>query len=66
MAADPVKAGKSGDALVNAVMPQLKEKYGKWNFFDYFAKTDILDAAAELHGDKKNPKPETAHRPASD
>jgi cyclase len=59
MAADPVKAGKSGDELVNAVMPQLKEKYGKWSFFEYFAKTDILNAAAELRGDKKNPKPET-------
>jgi len=64
MDADPVKAGKSGDDLVNAVMPQLKEKYGRWNFFDYFAKTDILNAAAELRGDKKNPQPESAARPA--
>lgn len=65
MAADPVKAGKSGDDLVNAVMPTLKEKYGKWNFFDDFAKTDILDAAAELRGDKKNPQPETPARAAA-
>jgi len=59
MVAGPVKAGKSGDDLVNAAMPQLKDKYGKWNFFDYFAKTDILNAGAELRGDKKNPQPET-------
>jgi glyoxylase-like metal-dependent hydrolase (beta-lactamase superfamily II) len=64
MVTEPVKAGKSGDDLVTAVMPQLKEKYGKWNFFDDFAKTDILDAAAELRGDKKNPQPESADRPA--
>jgi cyclase len=56
--AGPVKEGKSGDALVNAVLPQLKEKYGKWDFFDDFAKSDVLDTAAELRGDKKIPRPE--------
>ena len=58
--AGPVKAGKSGDDLVNAALPQLKDKYATWNFFDYFAKTDILNAGAELRGDKKNPQPENA------
>jgi len=29
LVAGPVKEGKSGDALVNAVLPLLKEKYGK-------------------------------------
>jgi glyoxylase-like metal-dependent hydrolase (beta-lactamase superfamily II) len=62
--AGPVKAGKSGDDLVNAVMPKLTEKYGKWNFFEYFAKTDILFVGAELRGDKKNPQPEDTARAA--
>ena len=47
--------GKKGDELVAAVMPQLKEKYGKWNFFDYFAKSNIKDIAAELKGQKRLP-----------
>jgi cyclase len=56
----PVKEGKTGDALLNAVLPELTEKYGKWNFFQDFAKTDILNTAAELRGDKKIPQPEEA------
>jgi cyclase len=55
--AQPVKDGLMGDALVNAVLPGLKEKYGSWNFFDYFAKRNILDTAKELRGDKKIPQP---------
>jgi glyoxylase-like metal-dependent hydrolase (beta-lactamase superfamily II) len=57
MMAQPVKDGLMDDALVNAVLPGLKEKYGKWNFFDYFAKRNILDMAKELRGDKQIPKP---------
>lgn len=57
--AQPVKDGKSGDALLNAVLPQLTKKYGKWDFFKGFAKPDILNTAAELRGDKKIPQPET-------
>lgn len=63
MVAGPVKDGKSGDDLLNAVMPQLKEKYGKWDFFEDFAKTDILNTAAELRGDKKIPRPEGESQP---
>jgi cyclase len=58
--AEPVKQGKTGDDLVNAVLPALTEKYGKWNFFKYFAKTDILYTAAELRGDKKIPRGEAS------
>jgi glyoxylase-like metal-dependent hydrolase (beta-lactamase superfamily II) len=62
-----VKDGKTGDALVNAVLPQLTEKYGEWEFFKGFAKPDILNTAAELRGDKKIPQPEastsTTHAP---
>jgi cyclase len=49
--------GKSGDALADAVLPQLREKYGQWGIFDHFAKRNILDTAAELDGTKKIPKP---------
>jgi cyclase len=55
--AQPVKDGFMGDALVNEVLPGLKEKYGDWNYFDYFARRNILDTAKELRGDKQIPKP---------
>jgi cyclase len=54
----PVKEGKTSDAIVNTVLSQLTEKYGKWNFFKEFAKPDILNTAAELRGDKRILKPE--------
>jgi glyoxylase-like metal-dependent hydrolase (beta-lactamase superfamily II) len=57
MMTQPVKDGLMGDALINAIMPGLKQKYGNWNFFDYFAKRNILDMAKELRGDKQIPKP---------
>jgi cyclase len=34
--------GKSGDALAEAVSPELTDKYGQGNFFTYFAKPNIL------------------------
>jgi cyclase len=52
----PVKDGQKDDALVNAVVPQLKQKYGDWNYFDHFAKPNILDTAKELRGEKQIPK----------
>jgi glyoxylase-like metal-dependent hydrolase (beta-lactamase superfamily II) len=55
--AQPVKDGLRDDALVNAVLPKLKEKYGDWNYFDHFAKPNILDTAKELRGEKKLPQP---------
>lgn len=51
------KSGKTGDELLKTVLPALKEKYGQWAFFDYFAQSDILDTAAELAGKKKIPVP---------
>ena len=47
--------GKDGDGLIATVMPQLKEKYGKWDLFEYFAKSNIKDIAAELKGTKRVP-----------
>jgi glyoxylase-like metal-dependent hydrolase (beta-lactamase superfamily II) len=48
--------GESGDTLVKTVLPELKEKYGSWNFFD-FAESDILNTDQELRGEKKIPQP---------
>jgi cyclase len=47
--------GKSGKDLVNTVLPQLKEKYGSWGFFEGFAPRNIQQTAAELKGEKKVP-----------
>jgi len=56
LVADSQAQGKSGDALVQAVSPQLAEKYGQWNFFKYFAERNILDTDAELSGKKRIPQ----------
>lgn len=47
--------GKSGDALLAVVLPQLKEKYGSWGFFG-FATSDIKYTDEELRGTKKIPQ----------
>lgn len=49
--------GKSGDALISAVLPELQQKYGSWNFFPYFSKTDIRYTDLELAGKKQIPQP---------
>lgn len=50
------EAGKnSGDDLIAAVLPEVAKKYGKWQFFDYFAKSNIKDMDAELRGAKRKP-----------
>jgi len=49
--------GKSGDNLIEAVLPTSKEKYGQWNFFEYFAKSNIKDIEAELRKTKRIPQP---------
>jgi cyclase len=57
MLAAPVKEGKTGDALVAAVMPELKAKYGQWGIFQHFATPNILLTAEELRGTKRVPQP---------
>ncbi|MGH9704004.1 MAG: MBL fold metallo-hydrolase [Candidatus Acidiferrales bacterium] len=52
---DAQASGKSGDPLVEAALPVMKEKYGDWNFFDHFSKPNIEQTAAELKGQKKIP-----------
>lgn len=49
--------GKTGQAVVDAVLPQLQEKYGSWGFFKAFSTRNILQTSAELKGDKKVPVP---------
>jgi cyclase len=48
--------GKSGDVLVDAVLPQLQQKYGSWGFLA-FAKSDIKYTDADLRGTKRIPEP---------
>jgi cyclase len=50
-----VDDNKKGDALVTAVLPELTEKYGGWDFFKDFSRSNILDAGAELQGTKRIP-----------
>jgi hypothetical protein len=50
-----VDTNKKGDALVAAVLPEMTEKYGSWEFFKDFSRSNILDTGAELEGSKRNP-----------
>ena len=52
---DQQSQGKSGDALVQAILPSLKSTYGKWKFFEDLAAANISDTAQELAGAKKLP-----------
>ena len=52
--------GKSGQALQDAVLPQLQAKYGSWGFFSNFSNRNIDQTAAELQGTKKIPVPPQA------
>ncbi len=49
--------GKAGQQVVDAVLPQLQEKFGTWGFFKAFSTRNILQTAAELKGEKKVPVP---------
>ncbi len=50
-------AGKSGVALVQAILPGLQTKYGKWGFFSDYARLDIEQTADEVKGKKRIPRP---------
>lgn len=51
----PVNAGKTGDDLVSAALPQLAQAYGSWDLFKDFSHSNIIDVAAELKGSKRIP-----------
>jgi cyclase len=63
MVGSALKAGKTDNALVAAVMPELQAKYGDWGIFQHFAKPDILLTAEELRGTKRVPQPVSAPVP---
>lgn len=46
--------GASSDAVLKAVLPQVKAKYGDWAYFE-FAETDIQRTDEELRGVKRLP-----------
>ncbi|HTW64499.1 MAG TPA: MBL fold metallo-hydrolase [Bryobacteraceae bacterium] len=48
-------AGKSGEALVQALLPGLKAHYGTWAFFNDYAALGIEQTAQELSGTKRLP-----------
>ncbi len=47
--------GLQGSSLVDAVLPELKQRYGDWSLFDYFVARNISDTASELAGGKRIP-----------
>jgi cyclase len=47
--------GKSGDALLRALLPGLKARYGNWGFFTDYARANIEQTAQELSGKKRLP-----------
>lgn len=49
------REGKRDQQVVDEVLPQLKEKYGTWGFFNAFATHNIEQTAAELKGFKHVP-----------
>ena len=54
---DVKRQGKSGAALVEAVLPILKKNYGQWDYFAVLAEPNIRDMEAELSGKKRVPQP---------
>jgi glyoxylase-like metal-dependent hydrolase (beta-lactamase superfamily II) len=47
--------GTTGDALVQSIVPRLKEKFGQWEFAEPVAKNNILETDAEMSGTKRTP-----------
>jgi len=52
--------GQSGDALADAVMSALSDKYSRWDGFKYLARPNILETDAELSGKKRIPQAQPA------
>jgi glyoxylase-like metal-dependent hydrolase (beta-lactamase superfamily II) len=55
--ADARAQGKAGDALAQSIVPQLKEKFGQWEFAEPLAKMNVLETDAEMSGTKRIPMP---------
>jgi len=56
-----IQQAKAYADVVQEVLPKVAEKYGKWAFFEYFAKSNIKDMEAELRGTKRKPGDSPAH-----
>lgn len=56
LVADARATGKTGDAVVQTVMPALKAKYGQFDLFDDLAPRNITEAEAEQSGTKRIPQ----------
>ncbi len=48
--------GKTGDAIVDEVVPRIKEKYGDWGAFNNFSRSNVQQTADELNATKKVPR----------
>lgn len=55
--ANAQKENKLGQELIDAVLAQLKPKYGDWGFFKNFSTRNIQQTADELAGKKRIPAP---------
>src|SRR5579863_7598614 len=50
-------AGHTGEAMTNALLPDLRSKYGGWGFFSDYAAAGIEQTDREMEGTKKVPAP---------
>lgn len=50
-------AGLSGDALVQAALPEFAARHGQWAAFSYFAPKELRFMDEELAGTKRRPQP---------
>jgi glyoxylase-like metal-dependent hydrolase (beta-lactamase superfamily II) len=56
LVADAQARGLSGEALADAVLPLLSDRYSRWDAFKYLARPNILETDAELRGTKRIPQ----------
>lgn len=57
LVSDAQAAGTSGEALADAVLSGLRERYSRWEGFEGAARPSILETDAELRGQKRIPQP---------
>jgi len=60
LVSDAQAMGKSGEALADAVMPALSDRYNRWDSFKEVARDNILSLDAELRGTKRIPQAQPA------
>jgi cyclase len=60
LVSDARARGQSGDALADAVISALTDKYSRWDAFKYLARLNILETDAELSGKKRIPQAQPA------